>query len=202
MRVTADIEALVADVTTSLTEPMSMDREALEGPFTFEVDERGRVSAMSSPAASDLGGQVFASSAPVLAHALFPRLPNRTVAAGDVWTDSVEYRQESDAGRTELRSSLTYTVLGNTTRGGRSLLEIGFTGIAGVAQELNLEGASLTHSSESEVEGRMLWDEAAGLLYESELSMSGPGSVRAALLPAALPARVTWRTRVRLQETT
>jgi hypothetical protein len=46
----------------------------------------------------------------------------------------------------------------------------------------------------------VLWDTTAGLVYESELSMDGPGSVRAALLPAALPARVTWRTRVTLQD--
>lgn len=198
VRVTATVEQLVADVVLPMAEPLTMDGAALDGDFVFELDSRGRASSMSSPRAAELGGQVFA--APLVAHSLFPRLPGRSAAAGDTWVDSVTYREETDAGSTQVQSSLTYTVVGDAQVGGRALLEVGFTGTARVTQDLTLEGASVVQASEVEVTGRMLWDTPAGRLYESEMTMEGPGTVRVALLPGAtLPTRVRWQSRVSLQ---
>jgi hypothetical protein len=199
VRVSATVEELDASVVMPGASPLSMDEGALAGDFVFELDGRGHASSMSSPQANQLGGQVFA--APLVAHALFPRLPGRVVSAGDSWVDSVTYREEAEAGETQVRSSLTYTVVGEPQMNGRSLLEIGFEGTAQVTQDLDLEGASVVQSSEVEVEGRLLWDTGARVLYESEMTMTGPGSVRIALLPgAALPTRVRWLSRVRLRD--
>jgi hypothetical protein len=181
-----------------MADPIAMDEAALEGSFEFEVDARGRVLSMSSPQANQVGGQVFA--APVLAHTLFPRLPDEAVAPGDSWVDSVTYTEAGDAGETEVRSTLTYTVLGESQRAGRNLLDVGFEGTANVNQDLEVQGASVTQASEVTVTGSLRWDVAAGLLYESETTMEGEGTVRVALLPAALPTRVRWLTRVSLQD--
>lgn len=196
--VTATIQSLAADVVMPMADPIAMDETALSGDFTFEVDGRGRVLSMSSPQADQVGGQVFA--APVLAHTLFPRLPGRVVATGDTWVDSVTYVEAGDAGETEVRSALTYTVLGESQSAGRSLLDVGFEGTATVTQDLDVQGASVTQASQVSVTGTMRWDAAASLLYESEMTMEGEGTVRVALLPAALPTRVRWLTRVRLQD--
>jgi len=197
VRVTASIRDLAASVVVPLSEPVSMDEGGLEGEFVFELDRRGRATSMSSPEAAQLGAQVF--SAPVVAHALFPRLPGRTVTAGDSWADTVTYTEEGDAGVTEVQSRLTYTAVGEVQAEGRTLSEVTFAGTAQVDQELEVEGARISQASEVEVEGRFRWDPSAGLLYDSEMSMEGEGTVRIALLPASLPTRVRWVTRVRLQ---
>lgn len=198
MRVTATIDDLAASVVMPLASPITMDESGLAGEFVFELDDRGRVGFMSSPQASQLGAQVFA--APVVAHALFPRLPGRAVSSGDSWVDSVTYQEEGEAGVTEVQSALTYSVTGESQADGRTLLEIAFAGTAEVRQDLSLEGARINQASQVEVEGRFHWDARAGILVDSEMSMSGPGSVQVALLPGAeLPTTVRWLTRVRLQ---
>jgi hypothetical protein len=140
---------------------------------------------------------VFA--APVVAHTLFPRLPGRAIADVTSWVDTLTLREETAAGVTQIASDLTYTVVGEARAGGRVLTEIAFQGTAAVTQDLTLEGARINQSSQVEVVGRFRWDAGAGLLYDSEMSMEGPGTIRIALLPAALPTRVRWLTRVRLQ---
>lgn len=197
---TAAIESLSAELAVPMGEPMTMDESVLEGDFAFELDTRGRVLSMSSPSATDVGGQVFGAAAPLLAYSLFPRLPGRVVAVGDSWADSLTYTQTLEAGETEVTSALTYTVLGETQMAGRSLLDIGFEGTAEISQEMSIEGAAVNLAAETEVSGSLLWDRAAGVLYESDLTMEGPGQARMAMLPAALPTRMTWRTTVRLQD--
>jgi len=198
VRVSATVEDLAADVVLPGAEPISMDEGAFVGDFVFELDRRGRALSMSSPQANQLGGQVFA--APVVAHALFPRLPGRPVATGDSWVDTVSYREEVEAGVTQVTSALTYTVVGDSRADGRDLVDLAFEGTAEVTQNLVLEGARINQASSLGVVGRLRWDARAGILYESDMSMEGPGSVRVALLPgAALPTAVRWRTLVRLQ---
>jgi len=195
-RVTATLTSLAAEVVTPLTEPLAMDEGALAGDFLFELDGRGRASSMSSPEATG-AGQVFA--APIVAHTLFPRLSGTAAATGDSWQDSVTYSETTDAGTTSVTSSLTYTVTGSSTVGGRTLLEIGFEGSAEISQALSIEGANITQASEVDVTGSLLWDLAAGILYSSDTTMEGPGRVRVAMLPAELPTRVSWVTHVQRQ---
>lgn len=200
VRMTAGIEGLAADVSMPMAEALSMDETALEGDFVFELDPRGHISSMSAPRGSSVGAQVFAAGAPLIAHALVPRLPGRVASSGDSWVDSVTYQNVDDAGESEITSILTYTVVGDAELSGRTLTEIDFEGSAHVTQDLSLEGATVTQESELEVTGRLRWDVAAGALHDSELTMEGPGTVRIALLPAALPTRVSWSTRVQLDQ--
>jgi hypothetical protein len=198
VRVTATVTELTADVAMPTADPVTMDESALEGDFVFELDERGRVTSMSSPRATQIGAQVF--GAPVVAHALFPRLPGRPVTVGESWVDSVTYRETGDAGETEYTSSLTYTVVGDSAVAGRVLVDVTFEGTAAVSQDLTVEGATINQAFDVEVDGRLLWDRQARLLYRSEATLEGPGSVNVALFPVALPTRVRWVTRVSLQE--
>ena len=197
LRATASLASLAADVVTPMTEPMALSEGAIEGEFVFDLDARGHVVSMSSPQATG-GGQVFA--APIVAHTLFPRLPGGASTVGDVWEDSVSYSETTDAGETSVTSILTYTVTGEDRSAGRALLEIGFEGAGTVAQALSIEGATITQTSEVQIQGRLHWDLAAGLLYSSETSMEGPGRVRVALLPTELPTRVNWQTRLLLED--
>ena len=139
--------------------------------------------------------------ADVVGHALFPRVAGRAGSPGESWADSVTYSESGDAGETRVTSSLTYEVVGTLEENGRRLLEITFGGSGQVVQDLSVEGARISQSSEVGIEGRLLWDTGAGLAREIDMTMEGPGSVRVALLPgAALPTTVRWRSSVRLQD--
>jgi hypothetical protein len=198
LHVTATVERLAADVSVPMAEAMSMDESALEGDSSFDLDGRGHATSISAPTGSSVGAQVYAAGAPLIAHALFPRLPGRAVSAGDSWADSVSYHADGDSGESVVTSSLTYTVTGESRVTGRTLTDIDFVGTAAVTQNLSLEGATITQESQLDVSGHLRWDAAAGVLHDSELTMEGPGNVRMALLPAALPTKVTWHTRVQL----
>jgi hypothetical protein len=197
VRVTASLEDLAADVAMPTADPIAMDETAFQGDFVFDLDSRGRPMALSSPEAQALGAQVF--SAALVAHALFPRLSGSVAEVGDTWTDSTAYREEREGGTTEVQSNLTYTVASQSEADGRSLLDIAFTGPASVTQNVSLEGAQISLSSELQVEGRLRWDVARGLTYSNDLTMEGTGRVRTPLMPGlALPTSVRWQARVRL----
>jgi len=199
LRVTATVEELQADVVVPMADPLGMDESGLDGSFSFVVDRMGRLTEMASPTAVEVGGQVF--SAPVVGHTLFPRVAGRAGSPGESWVDSVTYSESGDAGETRVTSSLTYEVVGTLEENGRRMLEITFGGSGQVVQDLSVEGARISQSSEVEIEGHLLWDTGAGLAREIDMTMEGPGSVRVALLPgAALPTTVRWRSSVRLQD--
>jgi len=199
IRVTASVEDLAADVAMPGTDPISMDESAFQGNFVFDLDARGRPSALTSPEPGALGAQVF--SAAIVGHALFPRLSGGAASVGDSWSDTTTFREEREAGVTELLSALTYTVDGESQMAGRDLLDIGFSGTATVTQNLNMEGAQVGLGSTLELQGTLQWDRAAGVPYSTDLTMTGPGTVRTPLMPGmSLPTRVTWQTRVRLQD--
>jgi hypothetical protein len=198
VRVTASVADLTADVAMPGAEALSMDESAFQGEFVFDLDTRGRPTALSSPEPGALGAQVF--SAAIVGHAIFPRLSGGVASVGESWSDTTTFREEREAGVTELLSALTYTVEGESRMGGRDLLDISFSGTATVTQNLNMEGAQVGLASQLELQGRLQWDRASGLPYSTDLTMTGPGTVRTPLMPGmALPTRVTWQTRVRLQ---
>lgn len=197
VRVTADVVDLVADVAMPTADPITMDQDAFDGSFVFDLDTRGRPLALSSPEAKVLGAQVF--SAAIVAHAMFPRLPGRVVSVGDTWSDSTVYREEREAGTTEIQSNLTYTVESEATEAGRQLLVVTYAGPAKVTQGLNLDGAQVSLDSDLQAQGTLKWDPAAGLPYSNDLLMEGAGRVRTPLMPGmALPTKVRWQARVRL----
>lgn len=199
VRATATVADLMADVAMPGTDPISMDESAFQGDFVFDLDARGHPTALTSPEPGALGAQVF--SAAIVAHALFPRLSGEVASVGDSWTDTTTFREEREAGVTELLSALTYTVDGESQMGGRDLLDIAFAGSATVTQNVNMEGAQVSLASTLELQGSLRWDRAAGLPYSTDLTMTGPGTVRTPLMPGmALPTRVTWQTRVRLED--
>jgi len=199
VRVTASVVDLTADVAMPGSDPISMDESAFQGDFVFDLDARGHPTALTSPEPGALGAQVF--SAAIVGHALFPRLPGGAASVGDSWADTTTFREEREAGVTELLSALTYTVDGESQMGGRDLLHIGFAGTATVTQNVNMDGAQVALASTLELQGTLQWDRTTGMPYSTDLTMTGPGTVRTPLMPGmALPTRVTWQTRVRLQD--
>ena len=135
-----------------------------------------------------------------LAHGFFPGLPGRAVSTGDQWVDTVSYEGETDMGIRSETSVLTYTVRGDSVIAGRSLLVFEVAGTVASEFDMNVQGMTVTQMSDLEVEGHVLWDYQAAVMFESHRMATGEGSVRIPLAPAPLPIRIESSERARLQE--
>jgi hypothetical protein len=197
IRATLDIEDLEAEINVPMAGPMRVDESIVSGGLVVMLGRRGDVTIVESPEVEEAASQFF--SGPTIAHAFFPGLPGTVVRAGDNWVDTVAYSDAGETGEASQSSVLTYTVIGDTSVDGRSLLEIDFAGTSESRQTMDLQGVGIEQSMRLQVEGRMLWDLQRGLMFESETTSTGTGSVRIAVAPAPLPTRVQTRQRLRLE---
>lgn len=193
VRVTVSVEDLDATITVPMTGPMSIDESSVTGDLVFTLDRRGDVTVVSMPEIDAAAGQLV--PAEQIAHSFFPALPGTAVVVGDRWTDTTAYESEAGGGQTSI---IEYTVVGDTLVDGTSLLNIALRGTAEMTQALSMQGTEISQATNLEIEGLVLWDLRRGVMVERVTSSSGTGTVRAALLPAALPTRFEMRSRARL----
>jgi hypothetical protein len=116
--------------------PMGMvnaDESGIDGPLVFSLDRRGNVTVESVP---DVLGDATEFFQPLaIAHSVFPGLPGGPAASGDSWVDTVRFEGEQSGGNVSSLSVLTYTLVGDTVAGGRSLVRIDFEGTSEVAAQ-------------------------------------------------------------------
>jgi hypothetical protein len=197
VRVTLSVRNLQAQVSLPMAGPLTVDEEIVQGDLVLAVGRRGDVTILESPDVEEAASAFFAG--PTIAHSFFPALPGRPVRPGDTWVDTVSYAEDGDTGESSQRSILRYTVLGDTTVDGRSLLEIGFEGTQEMRQTMSLQGADVEQETNLTVEGTVLWDLQRASMFERRSVSRGTGTVRVAAMPTPLPTRVEARSRVRLQ---
>lgn len=197
-----DVRLDVADLNASITNPMGapviIDEGAIDGSLEFSLDRTGNSMLRSEPNVAQEASQMFSGIA--LAHGFFPGLPGRAVSTGDQWVDTVSYEGETDMGVRSETSVLTYTVRGDTVIAGRPLLVLDMAGTVASEFDINVQGMSVTQASDLEVEGHVLWDYQASVMFESRRAASGQGSVRIPLAPAPLPIRIESSESARLQD--
>lgn len=197
-----DVRLRVAELDASISNPMGapimIDEDAIDGILEFSLDRRGNTTLRSVPEVREEASQMFSGIS--LAHGFFPGLPGRAVTAGDQWVDTVSYRGETDMGIRSETTVLTYTVTGDTVITGRPLLVVEMEGTTESEFDLNVQGMSVTQSSDLRVAGLVLWDLQASVVFESQRTASGEGSVRVPLAPGPLPIRIESTERARLQD--
>lgn len=178
--------------------PLTVDESAVAGTLEFSLDRLGNASISGQPTVNAEASQMVSGLS--LAHTFFPGLPGRAVAPGDVWVDTVAYEGEEGAGNASENAVLQYRIVGDTTVAGRALLRIDFVGTSRTSTEMDMSGMLVRQESELEVEGHVLWDLQAGLMFESERTGVGSGRASVPIVPTPLPIRITTTKRVRLQE--
>jgi hypothetical protein len=195
--VTLTVENLDATINMPMGAPLRVDEDDVDGPLVFTLDRQGNPTLSDSPRVTAEASQMV--SGLDLAHTLFPGLPGRGVAIGDVWVDTVAYEGAEGPGGSAANGVFRYTAVGDTVVSGRSLLLISVGGNSTTSADFELGGMALSQSSEVEIDGHVLWDTQAGLMFEHVTTASGSGTVEVSVAPAALPISVESVRKVRLQ---
>jgi hypothetical protein len=204
VRVTLSVEDLAATVAVPMAGPIEVDESSITGDLVFTLDRLGQATMEAAPEVEEAIGQLMPPLQ--VANSFFPALPGRPVRAGDSWTDTISYGGDGSAGNAAAsestgtqRSVIEYTAVGDTVIAGTSLLRIAFDGVSEVSQTLTMQGAEIEQSTDLELEGHVLWDAQAGVMFERRTVSIGTGTVRIALMPAELPTRFESVTHVRLR---
>ena len=201
----------VSDHSASMASSM-MDEEMdvgggdLTGDLEFTIGPLGHVEMISTPEAAAAAG-LPATPFAFVASDLFPRFPGHALEPGDTWADSTTVAEDADAaaaeelglavgGETEV--VYTYTLVGDTTVGGRTLHKITLSGVSTSQAEITeaeTGGGGATDMINT-VNGFYLWDADRRLVVLAELvrtvdgimsmpgmgemsmTMAGPSSMR------------------------
>lgn len=195
VNVTLTVDRLAATVDIPMASTIRVDESEVEGPLVFTLDRRGRATVASLPTVGQAASAIVSGIA--LAHGFFPRLPGRSVSAGDEWVDTIAYEGDDELGSTE-STILRYAVVGDTIIGGRELVRISFEGTSSVSNSMNMGTMPVSQSSTIDLRGHVLWDARSGHMFEMVSDGTGRGSVRVPMAPAPLPIEVRTRQRTRL----
>lgn len=174
------ISAQVTDFDASMNNPMtgriSADENDVEGPLVFVLKPNGDVSVDATPSMSGVGEQLRPFQA--LPYDMFPRLPGRVVPQGQSWVDTVAWNGGPDGGAFASSTVYTYTLAGDTTVAGVSLLKISVAGDTSLEGSMETGGFAIEQSLSGTTAGFYLWDPVASLVHSAELNRDLEGSLR------------------------
>jgi hypothetical protein len=186
--VTLAVEELSATLTQPLGAPVVIDEGDVSGTLDYTLDRFGNATVTRMPEVQAEATQMVSGLA--LAHRFFPGLPGRPVAAGERWVDTIAYEGDGGAGVVRETAIYEYTVRGDTVVAGRRLLHLGLAGTTESSGDLNVGGMAVRQSTDLTVEGYVLWDRRAGVLFESMKRGLGKGTVTAPIVPGPLPITI------------
>jgi hypothetical protein len=198
VEVTLTVDRLDASLTLPMAETERLDASQVQGALVFNLDGEGNATVVSTPEVSMAASRML--SALTTAHSFFPGLPDRVVTVGDSWVDSITYEGDAELGAVTEATVYEYRLVGDTVVDGRPLVEIGFTGSSSTSNSMNMSGMTVAQSSTVELDGHVLWDERAGLMFEMVRRGEGRGTVRIPVSPQPLPITVRITQKARLVE--
>jgi hypothetical protein len=198
IEVTLTVDRLDASLTLPMAETERLDASEVRGPLVFTLDGEGDATVVSTPEVSMAASRML--SGLTTAHSFFPGLPDRVVSVGDSWVDSITFEGDAELGAMTEATVYEYRVVGDTVIDGRPLVEIGFTGSSRTSNSMNMSGMTVAQSSIVELDGHVLWDERAGIMFEMVRRGEGGGTVRIPMSPQPLPITVRITQRARLVE--
>jgi len=196
IQVSLNVDAFSARMTQPMGGPITIDESGIEGPLVFSMDRKGAVTLISEPTLSGQAKQFFPSL--TMAHSFFPRLPGTAVNVGDGWTDTISYAGPEGDGDVTATSVLSYTMVGDTAVGGRTLTKFTYSGTEESTASGVTAGMDFTQDVSGTVEGYVLWDMTAGLMVERFADSDARGSMDVSAAPFPLSIRARRQQTVRL----
>ena len=205
LRVVGAVSDHSASMASSMMEEeMDVGGGDLTGDLEFTIGPLGHVEMISTPEAAAAGG-LPATPFAFVASDLFPRFPGHALEPGDTWADSTTVAEDpaeaeelglAVGGETEV--VYTYTLVGDTTVGGRTLHKITLSGVSTSQAEITEAetGGGGATDMVNTVNGFYLWDADRRLVVLAELvrtvdgimsmpgmgemsmTMAGPSSMR------------------------
>lgn len=197
VRVTMTLRDMEGRMSNPAGAPVSADERSVEGPLVFTLDRKGAATLVSEPKVSQAGQTFFQPL--VLAHAFFPRLPGTGVATGERWVDTIRVEGAQGEGRVSAVTSLTYTAVGDTLVGGRSLLRITLEGETDQEAQGLVAGMDFAQSVSGSVSGWVLWDTQRGMMSETYTESDLRGTMDVVVAPFPLGLRLRQVSHARLQ---
>ena len=194
LTVTASLLDLAARVSNPMTADQTADESSVSGAVVFTLDARGNSTIVSLPTSSAPAAAQFVSGA-AIAYAVFPALPDRTVAPGDSWSDTLSFNEGTGAG-TNVRSVMTYTVVGDTLLGGASYLLVRTTGTSEQATSGEVSGTDFSQTVSGTTQGRFLWDTRLDMLHSLESQSDLSGTMMLSIVPVPMDVHIRGLLRV------
>ena len=166
-----------ATSTNSLTGTRTADAGDVTGPLALVLGRRGHVEVGAMPALDSAVADL--SPFPGVAFDLFPQLPDRAVGHGGSWVDTVNWSVVDGPATTTSNTVYTYTLMGDTLVGDRTLLRID---VSGDVRLETVQGEGEMESSQElsgSITGHVLWDSETSLpaYVESHRELEGTNSV-------------------------
>lgn len=178
---TATVESFAGRMEVPMAGTTELDESAVTGEMEFSVGPTGKVN-VTQPFTIEAAeaAQLFGSSQVV--NDLFPGLPQRVVRPGDTWVDTVRVDDTSEAGESSGETIWNYTLKGDTTVAGTTLLHITGEGTSEVSGSGTTSGFSVSQVMAGTLKGTFLWDPAVSLLHTGNtvIDLTGVMSVDAA----------------------
>lgn len=196
VRVTATFLEFDGRVDNPMAGQQRFTADAIDGPLVMVLTARGEATVVTAPEISAAAQSLV--NPETLAASFFPRLPNRVVAAGDSWTDTVRVEAEAQGGVIRIQSALRYTVRGDTVVDGQTLLRVDFTSDEERTAEVSEAGMDVVQDVSGRGEGYFLWDRARSRLHSQyqKASFTGIMEVPGAPFPLGLTIEGVSRTRL------
>lgn len=174
VQVTALFEEFSARQTNPMSGATTADQDDISGPLVFTLGRLGDVEVVQTPEVSGSAEQFYPQQ---VVYELFPGLPGGAMNPGDSWVDTVTYEFEFPGGTVAPVYVYTYTLQGDTVVAGRSLLKIDAVATMTVEMTMSMEGMDIGQAFAGDMTGTVLWDQVGGMLYSTELTRSGSGTV-------------------------
>jgi hypothetical protein len=174
-KTTVTYEALDASMDVPMQGTMRADESDVTGSLGFTVSPRGHVNVTDRFDITGPAGQAVGNVS--LAYQLFPRLPADAPGVGDTWVDTLTFEEEIEGATSVNTSIVEYTITGDTTVAGRSLLVISTSSIDERTSAGEMQGMSMTQVLSGRSTGSLLWDPAASLVYESKAASEMSGTM-------------------------
>ena len=172
---TATYVDFAAYMESSMMPRQDISADALRGEFVLSITPEGAVELVSGPELpEEVQGMMMGQN---LFSDFFLRLPNRIVAAGESWTDTLTAESEMDGARSSNNTVVVSTFRGDTTVAGRTLWVIDSNKATSVLVEGNMQGMNMRNELSGTVSQRTLWDPTRRLMVSSESSGTMSGTV-------------------------
>jgi len=198
VQVSITVEDMDARMSNPAGPPASASEKDIDGPLVFTLDRRGEATVVSEPKLNQSAQQFFQPL--MLAHTFFPRLPGRGVEPGTTWTDTVHVDGPQGEGHVTMTAISTYTVVGDTMVGGRSVVRVDVAGTVDQTASGLIAGMDFSQSGSGSITGWVLWDMTRGLMTESYSETDARGTMDVSAAPFPLGIRVRQQARVKLAE--
>lgn len=150
--------------------------EGIDGPLVFRMNPRGGdVEITSRPGLSTEAQEVVSSLS--IAHEFLPILPGSAPAVGSSWVDTVSYTGSEGEQDVESTTVTTYTLVGDTVVGGRTVQRIDASGTEEFSVTGQMQGMDFAQSFSGTREGFILWDASEGVMVVTEFRRELEGSM-------------------------